>query len=141
MSDSEMKLNGVSQDEKRRWTDAEVRYLSAHRADGSHLIAHVLKRTPLSVRVKAARLHISLDRKPMKVCPICGTYFVRDNKAGRYGMCQVCWERRKADANAIMTQSLTPEVLEQRYIDALKSIGKNGNLVVVPEGSQPIVGK
>ena len=93
-----MKLNGVSQDEKRRWTDAEVRYLSAHRADGSHLIAHVLKRTPLSVRVKAARLHISIDRKPMKVCPICGTYFVRDNKAGRYGMCQVCWERRKADA-------------------------------------------
>lgn len=47
----------------------------------------------------------------------------------------------EADANAIMTQSLTPEVLEQRYIDALKSIGKNGNLVVVPEGSQPIVGK
>lgn len=25
-------------------------------------------------------------------------------------------------------------------IDALKSIGKDGNLVVVPEGSQPIVG-
>lgn len=98
MSDYEMKLNSVSRDEKRRWTDAEVRYLSAHRADGSFLIAHVLKRTPLSVRVKAARLHISLDRKPMKVCPICGTYFVRDNKAGRYGMCQVCWERRKADA-------------------------------------------
>ena len=47
----------------------------------------------------------------------------------------------EADANAIMTQSLTPEVLQQRYIDALKSIGKNGNLVVVPEGSQPIVGK
>ena len=47
----------------------------------------------------------------------------------------------EADANAIMTQSLTPEVLQQRYIDALKSIGKDGNLVVVPEGSQPIVGK
>ena len=47
----------------------------------------------------------------------------------------------EAEANAILTQSLTPEVLEQRYIDALKSIGKEGNLVVVPEGSQPIVGK
>lgn len=46
----------------------------------------------------------------------------------------------EADANAILTESLTPEVLEQRYIDALKSIGKEGNLVVVPEGSQPIVG-
>lgn len=47
----------------------------------------------------------------------------------------------EAEANAILTQSLTPEVLQQRYIDALKSIGKEGNLVVVPEGSQPIVGK
>lgn len=46
----------------------------------------------------------------------------------------------EADSNAILTQSLTPEVLQQRYIDALKEIGKSGNLVVVPEGSQPIVG-
>lgn len=46
----------------------------------------------------------------------------------------------EADANAVLTQSLTPEVLQQRYIDALKSIGREGNLVVVPEGSQPIVG-
>lgn len=46
----------------------------------------------------------------------------------------------EADANAVLTQSLTPEVLQQRYIDALKEIGKEGNLVVVPEGSQPIVG-
>lgn len=46
----------------------------------------------------------------------------------------------EADANAVLTQSLTPEVLQQRYIDALKEVGKEGNLVVVPEGSQPIVG-
>lgn len=46
----------------------------------------------------------------------------------------------EADANAILTQSLTDEVLQQRYIEALKEIGANGNLVVVPEGSQPIVG-
>lgn len=46
----------------------------------------------------------------------------------------------EADANAILTESLTPEVLQQRYIDALTQIGENGNLVVVPEGSQPIVG-
>ena len=45
----------------------------------------------------------------------------------------------EADANAVLTQSLTPEVLQQRYIDALTSIGKAGNLVVVPEGSQPLV--
>lgn len=46
----------------------------------------------------------------------------------------------EADANAVLTQSLTPEVLQQRYIDALTQIGQGGNLVVVPEGSQPIVG-
>lgn len=46
----------------------------------------------------------------------------------------------EADANKTLSESLTDEVLQQRYIDALKEIGNNGNLVVVPEGSQPIVG-
>lgn len=36
----------------------------------------------------------------------------------------------EADANAILTQSLTPEVLQQRYIDALNEIGKSGNLII-----------
>lgn len=44
-----------------------------------------------------------------------------------------------ADANAILSASLTDEVLYQHYIDTLKEIGANGNLVVVPEDSQPIV--
>ena len=46
----------------------------------------------------------------------------------------------EADANAILTQSLTDEVLQQQYIEALKSAADNGGLIVVPEGSQPIVG-
>lgn len=41
-----------------------------------------------------------------------------------------------ADANAILTQSLTPQVLQQRYIDAL---AKSGTIYVVPEGSTPLV--
>lgn len=41
-----------------------------------------------------------------------------------------------ADANAILTQSLTPEVLQQRYIEALS---KSGTIYVVPEGSTPLV--
>ena len=44
-----------------------------------------------------------------------------------------------AEANKVLSQSLTDEVLQQHYIDALISIGANGNLVVVPEGSDPIV--
>lgn len=45
----------------------------------------------------------------------------------------------EADANKILTESLTSEVIQQNYIDALKEIGKNGNLIVVPEGSTPVV--
>lgn len=46
----------------------------------------------------------------------------------------------EADANAALAESLTPEVIQQHYIDALAEIGRSGNLVVVPEGSQPVVG-
>lgn len=46
----------------------------------------------------------------------------------------------EADANRILNESLTDNVIQEHYIEALKQIGKDGNLVVVPEGSQPIVG-
>jgi len=45
----------------------------------------------------------------------------------------------EAEANRVLSESLTDEVLAQRYIDALISIGANGNLVVIPEGSDPLV--
>ena len=45
----------------------------------------------------------------------------------------------EADANKVLSQSLTPEVIQQHYIDALTQIGEKGNLVVVPEGSTPMV--
>lgn len=40
----------------------------------------------------------------------------------------------EAKANRELTQSLTPEVLQQRYLDTLQKVGEKGNLVVVPEG-------
>ena len=45
----------------------------------------------------------------------------------------------EADANRVLTESLTPEVIQQHYIETLAEIGKGGNLVVVPEGSTPLV--
>lgn len=45
----------------------------------------------------------------------------------------------EADANRILSESLTDQVIQQNYIEALKEIGQNGNLVVVPEGSTPLV--
>lgn len=41
-----------------------------------------------------------------------------------------------ADANEILNVSLTPEILQQQYIEALKA----GTVFVVPEGSTPLVG-
>lgn len=40
----------------------------------------------------------------------------------------------EADANAILSQSLTPQVLQQRYYDTLKSLAAEGN-VVITDGS------
>lgn len=45
----------------------------------------------------------------------------------------------EAEANRILAESLNDQVLSQNYIDALKDIGANGNLVVVPEGSMPMI--
>lgn len=45
----------------------------------------------------------------------------------------------EADANAVLAQSLNDQVLQQHYIDALKDVGKEGNLVVVPNGSTPMI--
>lgn len=46
---------------------------------------------------------------------------------------------KTAEANRILTESLTPEVLQQKYIDALASIGANGNLVIVPSDGSTMV--
>lgn len=81
------------------WTSDEVRYLQRHRADGSDLIAHVLGRTTGAVQQQAHRLGVSLRIRHGETCPMCGEHIVREGTdAALHGMCQVCWERRKADA-------------------------------------------
>lgn len=52
---------------------------------------------------------------------------------------EVIGAQAKADANAALTESLTPGVLQSQYNEALQTAAENGCLVVVPEGSQPIV--
>lgn len=44
-----------------------------------------------------------------------------------------------ADSNAILNESLTPEVLTQRYYETLQSLGANGNLVVTDGTNAPVV--
>lgn len=45
----------------------------------------------------------------------------------------------EAEANRIINASLTDNVLKLRQQDTLRAIGEKGNLVVVPEGSTPMV--
>lgn len=40
----------------------------------------------------------------------------------------------EAKANRELAASLSPEILSQRYLDTLVSMGKNGNTIVVPDG-------
>lgn len=52
---------------------------------------------------------------------------------------KVLQAEKTAEANRKLAESLTQEILTDKYLDTLKSIGKDGNLVIVPSDSQPIV--
>lgn len=41
----------------------------------------------------------------------------------------------EADANDVLAESLSEEILEQRYIDALSELGKSGNIVIITDGN------
>lgn len=56
------------------------------------------------------------------------------------GETKVIEAQKESEANQTLAQSLTQEVLMSQYIEALKAAADNGGLIVVPEGSQPIVG-
>lgn len=55
------------------------------------------------------------------------------------GETKVIEATKEAEANRVLNESLTDNVLTQEYIDALKEMSKNGNTVVVPQGSTPVV--
>lgn len=84
----------------KHWTDDEIKYLKRHRTDGAELIAHALGRTVSSVQAKAFTLRVSLMYIDGDICPVCGVNRIRADakNAASHGMCQACWERRKADA-------------------------------------------
>jgi len=52
---------------------------------------------------------------------------------------KVVQAQAEADANAILAASLTPAILQQRYLDTLRELAAAGNLVVVPEGFNGLV--
>jgi len=52
---------------------------------------------------------------------------------------KVVQAQAEADANAILNASLTPAILQQRYLDTLRELAAAGNLVIVPDGFGGIV--
>lgn len=46
---------------------------------------------------------------------------------------------KQSEANKVLAESLSPEVLQQRYIETLSSIGANGNLIIVPSDGNTMV--
>lgn len=46
---------------------------------------------------------------------------------------------KQAEANKVLAESLSPEVLQQRYIETLSSIGANGNLIIIPSDGNTMV--
>lgn len=53
---------------------------------------------------------------------------------------QVVEAQAEADANRLRSDSITPELIEANRVEAYREAAKKGGLIVVPEGSQPIVG-
>lgn len=52
---------------------------------------------------------------------------------------KVVTAKAESEANSLLTASLTPEILQQRYLDTLKELAVAGNVVVVPEGFNGLV--
>lgn len=45
----------------------------------------------------------------------------------------------EAEANRVLNESLTPEILQQRQLDTMTKLGEKGNVFVVPNGSSPLI--
>ena len=52
---------------------------------------------------------------------------------------QIIKANAEAEANRIIDESLTENVLKQKYYETLQDIGKNGNLIIMPNDSNAIV--
>jgi Membrane protease subunits, stomatin/prohibitin homologs len=52
---------------------------------------------------------------------------------------KVVQAQAESDANAILNASLTPSILQQRYLDTLKELAKAGNLVITDGSTSPFL--
>lgn len=52
---------------------------------------------------------------------------------------QVVEATAEAEANRLRAESITPELIEANRVEALREAAKNGSLIVVPDGSSPLI--
>ena len=85
------------------WSDEEKRYLLKVASDGAALAAVALNREQADVEEMARAMGIALAERPpvgeRELCPYCCERYIKPGtRAGKSGMCIVCWERRKTEA-------------------------------------------
>lgn len=52
---------------------------------------------------------------------------------------QVVEAQAEAEANRLRAESLTPQLIEANRVEALREAAKNGSMIVVPDGSNPLI--
>lgn len=52
---------------------------------------------------------------------------------------QVVEAKAAAEANNLLSKSLTPEVLQYKQLETLAKVGEKGNTIVVPQGTSPFI--
>lgn len=88
-------------------------------------------------QAQQARINVEREQANLEAAQVQAQ--VRVAEATAQAEADIIAANANAEANRLLTASLTPEVLQQRYLDTLSEVGAGGNLVVVPEGFNGLV--
>lgn len=80
---------------RRKWTQAEDRWLKNHAGDGISVLAELIGCTTSEVIVEADRLGVEVATTPdeRRVCPWCGRYVSESSPSWRRaGLCDACYQ-------------------------------------------------
>jgi tRNA(Ile2) C34 agmatinyltransferase TiaS len=92
----------------RDFSQAEDRFLKAHRSDGITVVASVMGRDTADLVQRAGELgiEVSIVPEPGAVCPLCGGRMTRWGRGWKHGMCESCWNRRLSAARESLMRDL-----------------------------------
>ena len=82
--------------------------------------------TPGTIAAQAQRINVETEKAKLEATKVSAEQKIVEAEAA-------------SKANAKLTESLTDQILKQRYLDTLEKVGEKGNLVVIPEGFNGII--